>query len=174
MSIPGKDVETAMGYSIRKVALGDEAVLAFIQTESWKAAFKHILSDELLAKYTDIGRATEMYKGLLQENKGNGYILSIDGKPHCIAWWDASREKDMPGFAELICIHSLQENWGHGYGGKMMDRLLSDMSDAGYSKVMLWVVEDNERARKFYEAKGFHATDKVKPVLGSSEICYEL
>lgn len=163
-----------MGYFIRKVTNGDEAILAFIQTESWKAAFKHILSDELLVKLTNIEHATEMYKRLLQENKGNGYILSIDGKAHCIAWWDASREENMPEFAELICIHSLKDNWGQGYGSKMMDKLLSDIVAAGYSKVMLWVFADNERARKFYEAKGFHATDKMKPALGTAEICYEL
>ena len=40
-----------------------------------------------------------MYKKILDENKGNGYILEMDGTPHCIAWWDAAREKDMIGFA---------------------------------------------------------------------------
>lgn len=74
-----------MCYSIRKVAKGDEAELAFIQTESWKAAFGHILPDELLVRLTNMERATEMYKRLLQEEKGNGYLLSVDGKPHCIA-----------------------------------------------------------------------------------------
>ena len=162
-----------MCYSIRKAVCGDEAILAFIQTESWKAAFQHILPDELLVKLTNMERATEMYKRLLQEGKGNGYILSIDGKPHCIAWWDATREKDMPGYAEIICIHSLKENWGQGYGSRMMDKVLSDIASAGYSKVMLWVFVDNERARKFYEAKGFHVTDRLKPAFGTSEICYE-
>ena len=54
-----------------------------------------------------------MYRKLLEEKKGNGYILEIDHRPHCIAWWDAAREEAMAGYAELICIHSLPENW-HG------------------------------------------------------------
>lgn len=162
-----------MYYSIRQVKQGDELTLAHIQIESWKAAFHDILPEEVLTKYTDIEHATNMYRKLLEDNRGNGYILEIDGNAHCIAYWDATREKDMPDVAEIICIHSLQDNWRKGYGSKMMDRVLTDIAAAGYTKVMLWVFEENERARSFYEAKGFYATEKTQPAFGSSEICYE-
>ncbi len=79
-----------MAWTIRKAVSGDEEVLAHIQTESWKAAFCGIIPSELLAKCTDLERATAMYRRLLQENKGNGYILFANDKPHCIAWWDAN------------------------------------------------------------------------------------
>ena len=61
----------------------------------------------------------------------------VEGTPHCIAWWDATRENDMPGYAELICIHSLQNLWRKGYGSKMMDAVLRGIAAAGYTKVML-------------------------------------
>ena len=96
---------------IRRVEAGDETSLAFIQTESWKAAFDGIIPAERLAESTKMEHAVDMYQRLLAAHKGNGYILELDGKPHCIAWWDATREKDMPGTAELICIHSLRDNW---------------------------------------------------------------
>lgn len=162
-----------MGYLIRKARLGDESDLAYIQTESWKAAFKNILSDEILQKTTDIKRATAMYRRSLDEGSGNGYILEANGKPHCIAWWDNARDEDMPGYAELICIHSLQDNWRKGYGTKMMERVLADIKASGYSKVMLWVFTENNRARKFYESCGFITHGKVKPGFGTQEICYE-
>ena len=158
---------------IRRVRKGDEESLAFIQTESWKAAFHTILDGETLKRCTDPGRAAAMYKGLLEAGKGNGYILLLNGRPHCIAWWDAARDPDMAGKAEIIAIHSLPENWRKGYGGRMMDRLLSDIAAAGYTEAVLWVFEANARARAFYEAKGFHATDRKKPGLGTVEICYE-
>jgi GNAT superfamily N-acetyltransferase len=159
-------------YTIRKVKYGDESNLAYVQTESWKAAFKGILAEDVLKKCTDINKVTAMYKRLLEEKKGNGYILEIDGKAHCIAYWDKTREKDMPGVAEIICIHSLQSNWRKGYGSKMMDRLLDDITAAGHANVMLWVFVENERARKFYEAKGFVPTEKTHPGFDSIEICY--
>jgi GNAT superfamily N-acetyltransferase len=161
-----------VGYTIRKVKDGDESALAYVQTESWKVAFKSILSEDVLKKCTDINKSTAMYKRLLDEKIGNGYILEIDGKAHCIAYWDKTRETDMPGVAEIICIHSLQNNWGKGYGSKMMDQLLDDITSAGYTNVMLWVFVENDRARKFYEAKGFVPTEKTKSTLDSVEICY--
>ena len=95
--------------SIRRVKAGDENSLAYVQTESWKEAFREIVPADILSQCTEIERAAEMYKMLLAENKGNGYILELDGRPHCIAWWDAAREENMRGFAELICIHSLRD-----------------------------------------------------------------
>lgn len=162
-----------MTYIIDRVKSGDEQVLAYIQTESWKEAFKGILDEETLTRCTNIDRATAMYRRLLEQNVGNGYLLKVDGKPHCIAWWDVTRAEDMPGYAELICIHSLPERWHQGYGSRMMERVLSDIKEAGYQKIMLWVFEQNESARAFYEKHGFVWKGKVKPELEPIEICYE-
>lgn len=162
-----------MEYAIERVGLGDEATLAFIQTESWKAGFKDILRADVLWRCTQIDKVTAMYRRLLEQNIGNGYLMRVGGEPHCIAWWDATREKDMPGYAELICIHSLQDKWRKGYGSKMMDAVLCDIAAAGFSKVMLWVFEENVRARKFYEAHGFATSGKMKPNIEPVEICYE-
>ena len=49
-----------MRYTINRVKVGDEAALAYIQTASWKAAFRDILSPEALARNTDPVRAEAM------------------------------------------------------------------------------------------------------------------
>lgn len=158
---------------IRKVRPGDEKSLAFVQTESWKAAFVNILSSNILERYTDLNKSQEMYRSLIERNIGNGYILEIDGNAHCIAWWDKARDDDFSSYAELICIHSLKDKWGQGYGKKMMDRLLDDISNQGYERVMLWVFSENLRARKFYKSFGFTFNGKRKIFLGKEELCYK-
>jgi ribosomal protein S18 acetylase RimI-like enzyme len=162
-----------MEVTIERAKPGDEAVYAYVQTESWKAAFRDILSPDVLERCTQINRATEMYRQLLEQGIGNGYLLTVQGEPHCIAWWDASRDADMPDYAELICIHSLSNRWGMGYGSRMMEKVLLDMATAGYRKVMLWVFAENARARCFYETHGFLPDGKTKPFYGATEICYE-
>lgn len=157
---------------IRKVNSGDAAILTYIQTESWKEAFKNIISSDLLARCTETDRVKKMYDKLLEHKTGNGYILEVHGEPHCIAWWDATREHSMTGYAELICIHSLPNNWRNGYGNKMLDRILDDIQKSGYQKVMLWVFTENRRARKFYERKGFVPTETVQTALGANEMMY--
>ena len=157
---------------IRKVQQGDANTLAYIQTESWKAAFAGILDAETLEKCTDIDRATAMYQRLLDENKGNGYLLSVDGTPHCIAYWDTARDAELTGKAELICIHSLPENRHKGYGSQMMNQVLNDIKENGYSEVFLWVFRENYHARAFYEANGFMLTDTSKPAFDTEEVLY--
>ena len=158
--------------NIRKVKVGDEKSLAYIQTESWKAAFNKILSKEDLDKYTDINKAEEMYTMLLNDNVGNGFLLSVDNSPQCIAYWDNTRDEEVNDYAEIICIHSLNENWGKGYGSMMMDYILKEIKVAGFNKVMLWVFEENTRARKFYENHGFILTEKSKKFSGAVEVMY--
>ena len=162
-----------MSCTIRRARPGDEAALAYIHTESWKAGFRDILDPETLEKSAQPDRSIAMYQRLLSMDLGKGYLLKVEGKPHCLAWWNTTRSEDMPGYAELICIHSLPGNWGNGYGSRMMDAVLQDMAHAGYKKVMLWVFEANTRARSFYEAKGFVTNGKRKPESAPVEICYE-
>ena len=157
---------------IRKVQQGDANALAYIQTESCKAAFAEILDAEIFEKCTDIDKVTAMYQKLLDGNKGNGYLLTLDGKPHCIAYWDAAREREFAGKAELICIHSLPDNWYKGFGSKIMDFVLADIKKAGYSEVVLWVFRDNLHARSFYEAKGFALKEIAKSAFDTEEVLY--
>ncbi len=158
--------------TIRRAEAADAQSLAYVQTESWKDAFRQIVPEELLLKCTDADHAAQMYRRLLTQGKGNGYLLELEGKPHCIAWWDASREPDMPGFAELICIHSLKENRHKGYGSRMMEKVLEDIRSAGYDKVMLWVFDNNLPAIRFYEAHGFVPSGKKQPAFGAVEEMY--
>ena len=158
--------------NIRKVKVDDANTLAFIQTESWKSAFNRILSKEDLDRYTDVNRAITLYSKLLNENIGNGFILTIDENPHCIAYWDKTRNDEMEGYSEIICIHSLCDNWGKGYGTEMMNHILSDIKNSGFNKVMLWVFKENHRARKFYEKYGFVLTEKSKNFSNAIEVMY--
>ena len=157
---------------LRKVKTGDEKVLAYIQTESWKAAFSKILSKENLENYADITKAEEMYTMIIDKRFGKGFLLFVDERPHCFAFWDKTREEEMSEYAELICIHSLCDNWGKGYGSQMMDFILDEIKRNGFNKVMLWVFEENHRARKFYEKHGFVLTEKTKKFCNTNEFMY--
>ena len=158
--------------NIRKVDVGDANTLAYIQTESWKSAFNRILSKEDLEKYIDVNRAVELYNMLLSENIGNGFILTINENPHCMAYWDKTREAEMDGYSEISCIHSLCDNWGKGYGTAMINYILRDIKNKGFSKIMLWFFKENYRARKFYENHGFVLTEKTKVFNDAIEVMY--
>lgn len=162
-----------MNIEIREARLGDEKSFARIQTESWKAAFSHILSPEELARCTQLTGAEEMYRRVLAEGKIRLALELVEGEPHCIAAWGMNRCNQGMHTAELICIHSLPNRWHQGYGSKMMRHVLEDMAQAGFSKVILWVFEENQQARKFYEKHGFGSTPTLNLSHGAWERMYQ-
>lgn len=157
---------------LRKAASGDERILAFIQTESWKAAFSGILSPEELKRCTDMKKAEEMYRNVLKRHIVHMTIEFVDRNPHCIAGWSQNRSDLGSHVAELICIHSLCEQWHQGYGSIMLRHILDEIKEAGYSEVILWVFEKNQNARSFYEKHGFQLSDRTNRSHGAVEIMY--
>ena len=157
---------------IRSIRQGDEKSLAYIQTESWRVAFTGIISQEELAKATDIAVVEERYARALAVDPPTGVLLFVDAQPHCMAIWGKCRGEICPDSAELICIHSLQDNWGRGYGSITMERILADMKESGYTEAVLWVFEENLRARRFYEKHGFALTDHRKNTRNAIEVMY--
>ena len=73
-----------MEVCIRRAKPGDEETLAMIQIKSWQSAFADILDRETLEGCTDFERVTATYRRLLEQGIGNGYLLTVDGKPHSI------------------------------------------------------------------------------------------
>lgn len=80
---------------LRKAVLGDEETLAVIQVQSWRSAFRDILSPEDLTRYTDLEKVQEMYNYVLSQTPTHIWIVSIDGQPHAMAAWGDNRD----GFA---------------------------------------------------------------------------
>ncbi|MBQ8575862.1 MAG: GNAT family N-acetyltransferase [Clostridia bacterium] len=161
-----------MNITIRKAKLGDEKTLSYIQTESWKSAFADIISAKNMERCTDIAKAEAMYENILKSGYADISILEIDGKPHCIASWSKARNPEFSDHAELICIHSLCDNWGKGYGSIMMKHIFEEIKNSGYDKVLLWVFEKNNRARRFYEKHGFELTDNKHIAFDAVEVMY--
>lgn len=98
--------------------------------------------------------------------------MTIDHVPHCIAFWSKCREEHDSNSAELICIHSLCDQWHKGFGSMMMNYIFTEVKAADYNKLVLWVFEKNIRARKFYEKHGFQVTNAYKDSFGSTEVMY--
>ena len=58
---------------------------------------------------------------------------------------------------------------GDGIGGKLLSAIQTGSQSRGTTAVFLWVLEKNEKARKFYEKHGFILTDEREPEEGTAE-----
>ena len=61
---------------------------------------------------------------------------------------------------EIVSIYILSEYMGKGDGKKLLKAVLDKLADMGFEDVFLWVLEENLRARNFYEYCGWQCTDE--------------
>ena len=67
-----------------------------------------------------------------------------------------SRDDTAPAaVGELASIYVLPEAWGRGFGRQLLSSALSGLGEAGFVEAIVWVLEGNHRARRFYEASGW-------------------
>ncbi|MEC5182444.1 GNAT superfamily N-acetyltransferase [Arthrobacter sp. CG_A4] len=59
------------------------------------------------------------------------------------------RDPDMAGIPELYRIYTLSRTHGSGLGAQLIEAAIGD------TPAYLWVLEDNPRARAFYQKSGF-------------------
>jgi RimJ/RimL family protein N-acetyltransferase len=72
-------------------------------------------------------------------------------------------------------IYLLPQYWGKGYADEIFNWGINEIKQKGYKRIMLWVIEDNFRARKFYEKNQFcHDGTKIQVERGKqlSELLY--
>ena len=148
--------------------------LTYIQTQAWKNAFKDILPEDVLTKYTDIDKCREIINSTIAENKGKMYIALLDDTPLGELFWCNSREGE-EDTAEIVALHTLPIAWGKGVGKALFQKALKDREIENKKQAILWVFKDNIRARKFYEKNNFVETKEEKVSFGGAiEVKYKL
>ena len=66
---------------------------------------------------------------------------------------------------ELAAIYLLPQVWGSGVGRRLMLAAVNVLRDAGFAEAILWVLEGNERAQRFYEIGGWQLHGVPKDVV---------
>lgn len=128
-----------------------------IYEKSWKFAYHDILPQSYLdsipaGKWAPYIRSAGIYTLVLTE--GNSIIgTSSFGK---------SRWETYGDYAEIISIYFLPEYIGQGYGKYLLQKCKEELIKLGFHNILIRVLEDNRRARAFYEKNGFIFTGKYQ------------
>lgn len=103
-----------------------------------------------------------MFQRMLASPRGACFI-AFDGEIPCgLFLLGPSCDADFLDHAEIVSFYTLEEYWGKGLAKEMMSAALEAVRRAGYRHVMLWVMQENQRARRFYEKSGFQAGGREK------------
>lgn len=141
--------------TIREARLDDARRIAEIHVRSWQEAYRGIMPDAFLAGLK-AGAREESWRQTLARS-GRTVIVAEDGG--VVAGWaigGASRDADAPpGTAEVYAINIDPASWRQGAGRLLMRHACARFRKEGYDRVTLWVLAENQGARRFYAALGF-------------------
>ena len=91
------------------------------------------------------------------------WIAEQAGQMVGFAVTEPSRDADVPpSTGELSLIYLEQDAAGKGIGRVLFAHAVDDLRQRGYAQAMLWVLETNARARRFYEAAGWRVDGASK------------
>lgn len=143
---------------IRVATPEDARDLAHVHVASLRAAYRGTLPATFLE-----GLRPEPMEALCRELLGTG-------APHRDPVWVLERGGRILGFAatgsaageagsvaELHAIYLHPSAWNRGFGRALLAQALDPIFEGGFREVVLWVLERNSRARRFYESLGWIA-----------------
>ncbi len=143
-----------MGYSVRKAEVQDAAVIAKVNVDTWRTAYKGLIPDEQLARLTYAERE-KFYTEYITNNENALVYVGENEKGEVVGYALGGPERSCAGEfqGEVYAIYVLQENQGKGMGRLLFQAVVEDLSHAGMTSVMVWVLANNPY-RSFYEALG--------------------
>lgn len=157
------DTESVSAPLVRDATAEDAAGIAHVRTRTWQAAYVHVFPAEQLATLT---RETglDWWRRAIAEPFPHMHTLvaEVEGGVAGFASLGAAREEPEPETGELFAIYVLPEASGGGVGRALMAETLARLRAEGFAEAILWVIEDNQRTRRFYELAGWRLDGGVQ------------
>jgi ribosomal protein S18 acetylase RimI-like enzyme len=162
--------------TIRDATPEDAHGISATHVLAWQIAYAHVMPADYLAAL-DVDARAALRREWLEMATGRREPVTLvadrDGEILGHATYGAQRDtgetRDIAR-AEIYSIYVGPDHWSTGAGRALMDEALARLAAAGARTVMLWVLADNPRARRFYERAGFAADggEKTEDYSGTS------
>jgi ribosomal protein S18 acetylase RimI-like enzyme len=131
----------------------DAAAIAHIHVDTWRTAYRGIMTEEFLSSlsYT---RRQHMWEDILKDSQNTTRVFIAEENGHPLgfaACGPAREEKEFNG--ELYAIYVTQISQRRGIGRMLARSVVRDLVTRGFDSMLVWVLADNP-SRGFYEALG--------------------
>jgi len=157
------------GFTVRSPVLGDIDALARVQVSVWQEAYAGMVSQAYLDSLT-LESSRDIWGQLLSDvspRPASRFVaISPDGALVGMAASGVSRSALVAQSEELYDLVVIAEQRGSGVADLLMRSAIADRP------AELWVIEENARARAFYQRHGFQPNGDVLTVdeLGIIEV----
>jgi GNAT superfamily N-acetyltransferase len=141
--------------SVRLATAADADAIGRIQVETWTTAYAGLLPQETIAAFDVSARQAMWREGLSRTPRPGSatFVALVDDEIVGFATVGGSYSEE--GVGELYAIYVHPSRWGVGAGRALIERAEESLRGSGFPQALLWVLEGNERAERFYEAAGW-------------------
>jgi len=143
--------------TIRAAVADDAHSIADVHVRSWRAAYRGLVDQAFLDRLSHFEHLS-MWRHRFEAADPDLHVLVAEAGGEVVGFssFGPSRDDDAGvGTAEVYAIYLAPEWFGTGVGRKLLAGTVESLSRLGFRKFTLWVLELNDRARRFYEVAGW-------------------
>ena len=149
---------------IREAVINDSARIAEIEVVSSRFAYKNIVSDECLYKDLSVENRIPVHRKWITEKRFGVYVYedSATGIIKGMMGIGMSEDDDKKEAFELHYLYVDPACLRMGIGSEMLQFFEQKGKDKGCLEYVVWVLEENETGRNFYEKNSYRSDGKEK------------
>lgn len=146
---------------VRVANADDAAAVAGVHVDTTRETYRGLFPREHLDRIDPERRRRVWERHLRTDQAPTGTLVAEDPADGVVGFVHVSPSRDADTdprrVGEIQAVYVRPSHWGRGAGRLLMAAGLRRLGEAGFGEVMLWVLEGNARARRFYEAGGWRA-----------------
>ena len=140
---------------ISRASPEDAYAIAQVHVDSWREAYRTILSADYLAALS-VEKRQAFWTQSIAEGRSELWLVKADGVTQAWINFGKSRDHDLDATdAEIWALYVAPPCWSMGIGSQLWLKAKDFLRSQGFSSCSLWVLSENVRAVRFYEMVGF-------------------
>ena len=140
---------------VRPAGPSDAEAIAGVQARSWRAAYLGMLPNEVLLGF-GYAQGVTFWQRILERVDGDDSVLVAELEGDVVGFVSCGPIRDrIPGYSgEFYALYVLPEAQGCGIGTSLIAHAGRRLIRRRWLSAAVWVLEDNDFGRRFYERLG--------------------
>ncbi|MFB6949622.1 GNAT family N-acetyltransferase [Streptomyces niveus] len=155
-----------MGLLVRAMTADDCDAVAAVRIGGWRWAYAGLMPQAYLDAMSVEEDAADQ-RTRLNASTGSRVVNVVAERAGAVVGWGClgpCRDRDVPdGAGEVYALYVHPEHVSTGVGRALARTLVERAAVDGFSSLVLWVLKENDRARRFYEKAGFTPDGAEEP-----------
>ncbi len=163
----------------RKAEISDALGITKVHVDTWRSAYKDIISDDFLQSLVYKGRESRWKERLENQEEKHFFYVVEDELRNIIGFTVGGLEQFEPNIedpitskynGELLAIYVLGEYQRKGIGAQLVQKVVNHLLEHGINSMLVWVLKES-KYRAFYEKlRGKYLTENYKEIGGDKYI----